>query len=291
MQSTPSYIAYLLTKYECVIVPGLGAFVVSGPEESKNRNGGLLCPPAKFLGFNPDIRHNDGLLANAIAKGENISYKEACLQISYYIDQITGRMEKQLPVQLAWIGKLELSTEHKLLFTPSQSLSCNADLFGMDNFYPLAVHEGADKEEYPAQQPDESPAPSSLIRRTIAIAATLLALFTVAIPVTDHSVQPTQMAKIIPIPAVVPPEAPKPVEEIKLYYIVIASLPTDTLAQAQIEIFRKKGLSPLGIIQVGNKRRIYVEKFDDKAAANTFLIRFRNENPSYSDAWLFIQKI
>ncbi|MDR1526187.1 MAG: SPOR domain-containing protein [Dysgonamonadaceae bacterium] len=318
MQSVSSYIVYLLTKHECVIVPGLGAFVVSCPKESKEKKTGLLCPPAKFLGFNSDIRHNDGLLANTIAKGENSTYKDACLRISRYVDRITESMEKQVPVQIAWVGKLELSFERKVLFTPSHYLSCNADAYGMDNFYLPAISELIEKEE-PLFRPAAS---TSIVRRTLSIAATILALLMVAIPLTDHSMQQPQTAQFLSLPAIASrepevekpemekPEVEKPVEEpveaitpndveaitpgsteaITPYYIVIASLPTETLAQNQMEIFRKQGFSTLGSISNGSKHRVYVAKFSDKAEANAFLIRFRNEYPQYNDAWLLVQR-
>ncbi|MDR0543051.1 MAG: SPOR domain-containing protein [Dysgonamonadaceae bacterium] len=295
MQSISSCIAYLLTKYECVIVPGLGAFVVSESEELKNKKGGLLRPPAKFLGFNPNIRHNDGLLADAIAKGKNISYKEACRQISRYTDRIIDNLEKQVSVQMAWVGKLELSDDRKILFTPSSCLSCNADIFGMDNFYLPTIDELSEKDD-PASVV-RIPAQSSIIRRTLAAAAAIIALLTVAIPVSDHSGRQMQIANILPIPATAANESvtvkamEEPTEKPTPYYIIIASLPTETSAQVQMEKFRKEGLSGLGIVSAGNKHRIYAARFSDKTEANTFFIRFRNEHPQYQDAWLFIRRI
>jgi hypothetical protein len=298
MQPISSYIAYLLTKHECVIVPRLGAFVVSGPEEQENRKVGMLCPPSKFLGFNPDIRHNDGLLANAIAKAESITYKDACRHLSRIVDFIIARLERQTPVKLASVGKLEQSAERKYIFTPARQLSCNADIFGMDNFYLPSVHELNEEEKLLSQTVDSSDkqpfAYPSLVRRTLSIAATILALLMIAIPVTDHSSgRLTQMANFLPLPVVVPnePEPAPPVQEPEPtpYYIIIASLPTETSAQLQIEQFRADDLSDFGIVSVGNKHRIYAARFGDKTEANTFLVRFRNEYPQFRDAWLFIQ--
>ena len=321
MQSISFYIAYLLTKHECVILPGLGAFVASGSEEWRDKKAGLLCPPGNFLGFNPDIRHNDGLLANAIATGENLSYREACVQICRYIDQITDCMEKQTPVQLLWIGRLELSAERKILFTPSIYLSCNVSTFGMGNFYMPSVRELNIQEERPPQTkvlPElqliiDIPVKQSIVRRYLAIAATIIGLLMIAIPLNDHSMQPSQMATIISLPTITFAETEvaqpaevlcidisedstiEPIEElakeITPYYIVVSSLPTEHSAQVQMTQFREKGFSTAGIISVGNKHRVYVAKFSEQTEANTFLARFRSEHPKYRDAWLFIQRI
>ena len=337
MQSIPFYIAYLLTKHDCVIVPGLGAFVVSGSEESKDKKAGLLCPTGKFLGFNPDIRHNDGLLANSLAKGENISYKEACLHVCRYAERITDCMEKETLVQLPWIGKLELPEKRKILFTPSSNLSCNVNTFGMDNFYMSPVHELNVQEEYSTQTTIRSgqQAPISIspkqfiVRRYLAIAATVIGLLLIAIPLNNHSMQQPQMATIISLPTIPstetelaqpveelsvdlnealsvdlseestkepmaePTKKPieKPTKEITPYYIVVSSLPSASSAQMQMARFRKEGFSTADIISAGNKHRIYIAKFSDKTEANTFLVRFRTEHPQYSDAWLLIQHI
>ena len=331
MQSIPFYIAYLQTVHECVIVPGLGAFVVSGSEESKDKRAGLLCPPGNFLGFNPDIRHNDGLLANAIVKGENTSYRDACLQISRYVDRITGCLEKQMPVQIPWTGKLELSAEQKIEFTPSVYQCCNVNTFGMYNFYMPSVRELIEQEKYSHPIDDKSkqtlfndPA-KSIVRRYLAIAAAIIGLLMIAIPLNDHSMQQPQMATIVSLPAIasagtelaqpvdewieepvddpsvnsieepveepIEDQAKDPVEEITPYYIVIASHTTEHSAQTQIAQFQKEGFSTVGIISAGNKHRIYIAKFSDKTEANTFLVRFRAEHPRHSDAWLLIQRI
>ena len=322
MQATSVYIAYLLTQHECVIVPGLGAFVVSGSEESKNNRAGLLCPPKNFLGFNPDIRHNDGLLANTIAKGESISYKEACLQISLYVDRIISQMEEQTTVHMQWIGKLKFSTEGKILFTPSTCLSCNVITFGMDNFYMPSIHELNVQEEYPLQTDDQSFVDvfpkQSIIRRYLAIAAIIIALLMIAIPVNNHSMQQSQTAQIISLPTLTLTEAEvaqpekesfeEPIRELieeltqapieepsgkitPYYYVVIASLPTQSSAQVQMAHIKKEGFSTADIVSVGNKHRIYVAKFCDRSEANSFLARFCTQHPKYHDAWLFIQRI
>jgi hypothetical protein len=289
-------------------VPRLGAFVVSGPEESRDKESGMLCPPSKFLGFNPDIRHNDGLLASAVAKAENIAYKDACLQLSRAVDIILARLERQTPVQLALIGKLEQSAEHKYTFTPARQLSCNADIFGMDNFYLPSVRELSEEEQH-LSQVDTLPelpilAHPSFLRRSLSIAATILALLMVAIPVTDHSSkQLSQMANFLPSPVIASfqpevelepepePEIAQPIREPEItpYYIIIASLPTEASAQLQIEQFQANDLSSLGIISAGNKHRIYAARFGSKAEATTFLTHFRDEHPRFRDAWLLVQ--
>jgi hypothetical protein len=303
MQAISTYIAYLLTRHECVILPGLGAFVVSGAEPSGAGDAGFLGPPLRFLGFNPDIHHNDGLLADAVARGEELSYAAACAAVTRYVDQALVDMENQTPLQLAWVGTLALSAERKLLFTPAQRLSCQAEVFGLSNFYLPLLDDLHAEQQKPAPAPaidERRTGRASFVRRWTAVAAAVVALLSIALPVNDHSVRPQpQAAMVLPRPVLPvrtepvaePVVAAEPVEVRTPYYIVVASLPTEALAQMQMEQLRQNGLLCLGIVSDQRKHRVYIARFADKSEANTFLFRFRNEQPKYQDTWLFIRPI
>jgi len=203
MQNMNFYIAYLLTKHECVIIQGFGAFIVSKTPPTEAQKEALLCPPTYSLGFNPEIRHNDGLLANAIAKGEKISYKESCLQISQYVDFLNRQLIEQNKVQILWIGSLSLSEERKIVFTPSIHPSCNALHFGLNNFYMSTLHELEDSIERPIFNQNERRDPvfvslnRQIIRWASSVAAAALALFLVTTPLNEYSAINSQYASVI----------------------------------------------------------------------------------------------
>ncbi|MDR2085544.1 MAG: hypothetical protein LBP72_00005, partial [Dysgonamonadaceae bacterium] len=104
MKNLNFYIAYLLTKHECVIIPGFGAFVVFAVCASKKEIEGVLCPPAQSLGFNPEIKHNDGLLTHFVSEMETISYKEADRFIKQYVNQLNEQLIAAKNVAVKWIG-------------------------------------------------------------------------------------------------------------------------------------------------------------------------------------------
>jgi nucleoid DNA-binding protein len=310
MQRIPIHIAYLLTKHECVIIPGLGAFIASEREVNRSKQEGIFCPPANFLGFNPDIRHNDGLLANSLAKGSTISYKEACLQIHHYVDQVNQRLENHQNIQIPWVGRLELSAGHKIIFTPVPLMSCNAGHFGLYPFYLPALSELEESHQQPViSDVIYIPVNRQIIRRIGSVAAAALALFLVSTPLTDQSQSYPQLATMISIPAVTPaenrmveevavvnteePASVRPEEVIpansRYYYIVIAGRPTEKSAKEQVTEYQKTGFPTAAIISAGTKHRIYIDKFADKRKAEMFLDKFRAEHPEYQDAWLLSQ--
>ncbi|KAA6302315.1 MAG: hypothetical protein EZS26_001428 [Candidatus Ordinivivax streblomastigis] len=326
MQKIPFYIAYLLTKQECVIIPGFGAFIASESEDYRSvGKDSLLCAPVYSLGFNSDIRHNDGLLANTLAKGESISYKDACLYIRQYVDHLNDQLSIHKTVLIPWIGNLSLAAESKLLFTPALHSSCNANRFGLYDFYlpTLAELEEALRmvHSHKKQNVIYIPIHRRMLRWTAA--AAMLALFLLPIPLNESSSVALQQAGFSPKPLLaqtftsVPEESPmlsvededlivteievpailpaEPVKEFAIepnkhyYYIVLASLPTKSAAEEQVASYRKAGSIETAIISTNTRYRVYINKFEDKTEAENYLNRFRAVHPQYSDAWLLGQ--
>jgi nucleoid DNA-binding protein len=204
MQAVPFYIAYLLSRYECVIIPGFGAFISSIKERKKIFKEGLLFSPSQSLGFNSEIKHNDGLLANTLSKSENISYKESCSQIRLYVDSLNDQLKKQKYIQIPWVGKLSLSREGQVIFTPSIHLSCNANYFGLSNFYMPALSEleipNRNTNTFPKKKEKRKgifiPVNRRVVRWISVAAASVAALFASTTPLNDYSSIDSQQAAL-----------------------------------------------------------------------------------------------
>jgi len=205
MQSIPFHIAYLLTQHECVIVPGLGAFVVSSSGREKTNRWGILSPPETFLGFNSEITHNDGLLSNSLAKERNISYKEANLLTEQYVTDLLQSMEEGKQVHIPWVGGLYLK-DNKKLFQPERTLSCNALNYGLTNFsmpYLKDIYNIQQKtNSFPKKKNKEVvwvPVNRKFITYTGSIAAALVAMCIIPTPLNNG--HRTQYASFISLPA------------------------------------------------------------------------------------------
>jgi hypothetical protein len=324
MQNISFYIAYLLSQRECVIVPGFGAFVASGAETDPFLNETLFSASSALLGFNPDIRHNDGLLANAIAKGEQQSYQEACLQIRMYVDLLNTQLDIQRSVSIPWVGNLTLSSENKILFTPAPQLSCNAASFGLQTISIPTLSELDAIARVRQQKKDEDvlylPIHRHLLRWTASAAAVFAALFLTSAPlnqsdgafvmqraaflaqlprpvITETVAEPDTVAleNIIETPElsaeIIEPETVTPVPEENpnqlYYYIVIASVPSPSVSKDEMKRFSQ--FPDLNVVSKNNRHRLYVRRFADKPEAETYLNRFRKDYPQHADAWLLAQ--
>lgn len=134
-----TYISDLLYRYECVILPGFGAFLsqkVSAEFNEKEQN---FYPPKKQISFNSQLKKNDGLLANYIAEVENLGYREAVYKVEEYAQQLHLQLEKDQNFTIKNIGSFQLTSEGKLQFEPLASSNFLADAFGLSSIPALSV--------------------------------------------------------------------------------------------------------------------------------------------------------
>ena len=127
------YISDLLYRYECVIVPGFGGFVSNTISSTVNHFTHTFNPPTKKLGFNSQLKNNDGLLANYIAAAENISFEQAVSKIDIIVSQWQASLQNE-KLLLNAIGTLDLNKENKIVFEPLESTNYLASSFGLDSF-------------------------------------------------------------------------------------------------------------------------------------------------------------
>ena len=59
------HIEVLLLENDCVIVPGLGGFVAHYTPAMRVAEENVFLPPTRIIGFNPQLKMNDGLLVQS----------------------------------------------------------------------------------------------------------------------------------------------------------------------------------------------------------------------------------
>ncbi|HSD06605.1 SPOR domain-containing protein [Flavobacterium sp.] len=133
------YIAQLLYRYQCVTVPGFGAFLAEIQSAQLLENTHSFFPPKKTISFNSHIKNNDGLLANHIAQAEKTSYDYAVSAIEYEVLNWKKVLQENRSLTVKNIGIFSLNTENNILFTPNEQTNFNAKSFGLTSFVSPAV--------------------------------------------------------------------------------------------------------------------------------------------------------
>ncbi|WP_299213096.1 SPOR domain-containing protein [uncultured Aquimarina sp.] len=134
MNNTAKYISELLYRYECVILPGFGAFLTKRQPAMIQESTHAFFPPQKLISFNSQLQNNDGLLANYMASAENISYTDAVAKIQRYVLSLNNKMAVGQRVELGGIGSFFTSVEDTLQFEPSQDTNYLTEAFGLNSF-------------------------------------------------------------------------------------------------------------------------------------------------------------
>lgn len=128
------YISDLLYRYECVILPGFGAFITQQHSARIDSSTNEFYPPKKVVSFNRQLTGNDGLLANHVAETENISYREALEKLNAFVEDLRIVLEKNNSVELNDIGVFTLSEGDKLQFEPAAQVNYLKESFGLSSF-------------------------------------------------------------------------------------------------------------------------------------------------------------
>lgn len=129
-----TYIAQLLYRYQCVTVPGFGAFLTEIQSAQLNESTNSFFPPKKMISFNSHLKNNDGLLANHISHAESTTYGFAVNGIAAEVQSWKKTLEENGVISLKNIGEIRLNSESNIIFTPNDQTNFLTTSFGLSPF-------------------------------------------------------------------------------------------------------------------------------------------------------------
>jgi len=125
------YISQLLYRYQCVTIPGFGAFLTDFQSAQWHEASNGFYPPKKLISFNSFLKNNDGLLANHVAQNEKISYESAVLSIENEITKWKSELQSANKISFKSIGEFNLNAEKNIVFIPYEQVNYLASSFGL----------------------------------------------------------------------------------------------------------------------------------------------------------------
>jgi len=141
------YIAELLYRYSCVVVPGFGAFLTQRKSAFVDTVSNTFYPPTKALSFNSQLTSNDGLLVAYMAEAEKISYDEMLLKLEESAKNWKRELAAGERLILDNIGELYLNGEEKIVFRPFDKINYLTSSFGLGPFISAPITREVLKEE------------------------------------------------------------------------------------------------------------------------------------------------
>ncbi len=117
LDSLQLHIDYLVRRHECVILPGIGAVISTHRSAKFVEETGEMLPPGREFAFNAEIKSNDGLLANSIARRRKISYDEALTEMTSELAALSYQLKEESEVNIGNVGRLVLESG-SIVFKP-----------------------------------------------------------------------------------------------------------------------------------------------------------------------------
>ena len=126
MEQLSLHIEYLLLRHDCVIVPGLGAFINVRESARKDLLTGRIHPMTREVRFNGVLTHDDGLLANSFSRREGISFPEGRELLRKETASLSASLEQDGEATLGHLGTLHRDGEGRISFRPFRSAEASA---------------------------------------------------------------------------------------------------------------------------------------------------------------------
>lgn len=208
------HIELLLLDNDCVIIPRLGGFVAHYTSATIEDKEHFIIPPYRTIGFNPQLKINDGVLAESYMNFYGINFYEANKRMNSEIDELLSILHEEGKYKFVNIGELHFNIYGIYEFKPYDNKLISPDLYGLDT---LSIKElSGQPAELITSTPQYSPINTSeseedddrdayiirlnrtFVRSAIAVAAMILLLFTFSTPIKNNNILTDNQAKMIP---------------------------------------------------------------------------------------------
>lgn len=141
------HIESLLLRHSCVIVPGFGGFMVHHIGARYDETDGMMIPPMRTVGFNPQLTLNDSILVQSYIETYDISYPEALRQIESEVAELRMRLENDGFFDISSIGRIMINEFGQYEFEPCQAGILTPELYGLPGVEMQKLHSAKTQDE------------------------------------------------------------------------------------------------------------------------------------------------
>ncbi|MDE6006281.1 MAG: hypothetical protein K2G67_01875 [Muribaculaceae bacterium] len=114
------HIQFLLLHHDCVVIPGVGAFINAHRSAYYDEKSGTWFPPSREIRFNGALKHDDGLLTSSYARKNKMGFEEGRELLRKDISRLLENLEMDGEVTVGNLGILRY-TEDALAFNPMRT--------------------------------------------------------------------------------------------------------------------------------------------------------------------------
>jgi nucleoid DNA-binding protein len=146
-----NHIKRLLGEGKRVILPGFGNLELKKPGNATSGEGDVMEPPGPRIRFDGGFSKDDGVLADALANGEQLDQEEARQRVLELVDAIKFTLDKGEPYQLQDVGSFTRDSDGKVHFRVDKSWILHPEQFGLEPLDLLELDESEQIEQVPRE--------------------------------------------------------------------------------------------------------------------------------------------
>lgn len=199
------HIETLLLENDCVIVPGFGGFVAHYSPATRIKEENIFLPPTRTIGFNPQLKLNDGVLVQSYMSAYDTSFADASRIVEKEVNEFISLLHEEGKAHLDNIGEIHYNIYGNYEFVPYDYKITTPSLYGLDSFemHELSVLQQKEKVWIPTHPEKERKTfeisiNHAYLRNAAAMIATIVLFFAFSTPVENTDVQKNNYAQLLP---------------------------------------------------------------------------------------------
>lgn len=199
------HIETLLLENDCVIVPGFGGFVAHYSPATRVKEENIFIPPTRIIGFNPQLKLNDGVLVQSYMSAYDTSFADASRIVEKEVNEFIGLLHEEGKAHLDNIGEIHYNIYGNYEFVPYDYKITTPSLYGLDSFeiHELSALQQKEKVLVPTYQEKEKKTfeisiNRAYLRNAAAMIAAIVLFFAFSTPVENTDVQKNNYAQLLP---------------------------------------------------------------------------------------------
>lgn len=199
------HIEALLLENDCVIVPDFGGFVAHYAPATYVKEENLFLPPTRIIGFNPQLKLNDGVLVQSYMSAYDTSFADATRMVEREVKALIRLLHEEGKAHLENIGEIHYNIYGNYEFVPFDHKITTPFLYGLDSFEmrELSALQRKERVLIPANLTKEKKnyeihVSRTLLRNVAAMVAVIVMFFAFSTPVENTYVEENNYAQLLP---------------------------------------------------------------------------------------------
>lgn len=200
------HIETLLLENDCVIIPGFGGFVAYYTSATQVKEENLFLPPVRTIGFNPQLKLNDGVLVQSYMAVYDTNFSDASRMVEKAAVELFTILHEEGQVDLENIGEIHYTVHDTYEFIPYNYKVTTPYLYGLDSFEMReleVMNHSLENEQVPAEKEKEKKSYEirinrSLLHNAVAMVAVVILFFAFSIPIENTYVKKNNYAQLLP---------------------------------------------------------------------------------------------